>query len=756
MAKIKDRFRPRTSEENNDTPPERILTQEPIAVYYRQSTTAQVGNISTSMQTIDMVEELIRRGWNKEDIILIDDDEGVSGATRIDEREGMSYLFELITERKIGALACQDEDRLFRDMTQIQVNIFIDICRKADVKVVTPYFIYDFAHPVHGEFHARQFRFKCEMAAEYLKSYVLGRLYPARQRLLREGRWAGAKMPVGYMVDMRKQLANGAENPQWRRFIPFEPYAEIVRAYFQTFLECNGAIRKTMRSIQEKGLSFPNCKPPEGFKISYQLKDRGDGFFVNRGNLVTMLTNPVYMGHWMYQGEIVRWDNHAPIIDQSTFMQVFNMLSTVTLTGEANPDYSPAYQHNRPKRDVERPTEQPLLTGLLYTQIGDRWLRTGCVFEKRNACYLYAQYRTELEGAVMEWARRCQWIDEAIVSSFRKKLRATFDSNAWAQAITETELLIERDRKLKRTQLESLTESMQNLVLSLKTLTHPYLIREVEQRYSQMEQEHQRLEREIAALNQKSAHHISLQDAYALFDRAVAEWDSMTQDERRRLLHLFIERIEAYDYNRMGDMTLRVHWKDGQSEEVRSWHKSHSEHWNHENATLLLELFDAGKTQLEIAAAFPKLKWYQIFNELKKHRGLVRFTPSWLGKQETYEDYVASGGRKGKASGSYWREEEIAILKEMVECQATQLEIMREFPYRRWVQIKCRIKEVFGKGVTVPLSGISQRMTYIEYAQENGIVDDECNSETVGRNCGWRHARARGFPSPRYPAVPRW
>ncbi len=53
---------------------------------------------------------------------------------RIDERVGMSYLFELIAERKISAVACQDEDRLFRDMTQIQVNIFIDTCRKAKVK----------------------------------------------------------------------------------------------------------------------------------------------------------------------------------------------------------------------------------------------------------------------------------------------------------------------------------------------------------------------------------------------------------------------------------------------------------------------------------------------------------------------------------------------------------------------------------------------------------------------------------------------
>ncbi len=39
---------------------------KPIAVYYRQSTDAQVGNISTTIQTVDMVEYLKRRGWCQE------------------------------------------------------------------------------------------------------------------------------------------------------------------------------------------------------------------------------------------------------------------------------------------------------------------------------------------------------------------------------------------------------------------------------------------------------------------------------------------------------------------------------------------------------------------------------------------------------------------------------------------------------------------------------------------------------------------
>jgi hypothetical protein len=226
----------------------------------------------------------------------------------------------------------------------------------------------------------------------------------------------------------------------------------------------------------------------------------------------------------------------------------------------------------------------------------------------------------------------------------------------------------------------------------------------------------------------------------------------MTQDERRNVLALFIDRIEASDYNRAGDMRLAVFWRDGSQDEIQLWHKSHASHWSVENAERLLSLFDEGASQLELAAAFPDLKWYQIFNEIKKHRGLVRFTPSWLGKNETYNDYVESGGRKGKASGSPWREEELATLRDMVERRATQLEIMQEFPYRRWVYIQGRIKKMFGKGTRVPLSGISQVLTYIEYAQQQTTANDDPSSGISARCCGSRRARARGSPEPPCPA----
>jgi DNA invertase Pin-like site-specific DNA recombinase len=69
-----------------------LPTDRPIVAYYRQSSMAQVGNISTDMQQIDLPKYVTSLGWQANAIILIDEDEGVSGAKRIDERAGMSRL----------------------------------------------------------------------------------------------------------------------------------------------------------------------------------------------------------------------------------------------------------------------------------------------------------------------------------------------------------------------------------------------------------------------------------------------------------------------------------------------------------------------------------------------------------------------------------------------------------------------------------------------------------------------------------------
>jgi DNA invertase Pin-like site-specific DNA recombinase len=199
----------------------------PVAVYYRQSTEGQIGNISTTLQTVDMVEHLMAQGWQREQIIMIDMDGGISGTKKIKERPGMSYLYDLIEENAIGLVASQDVDRFFRDMAQIETNIFIDACRRNNVQVLTPSFVYDFAHPAQGRYHMQMFREQAQRAADFLEFHIKGRLWKAREYLNLQGQWTGTPVALGLRVDVRTHLPNGDRNSNNCRYVPFDRYSGV-------------------------------------------------------------------------------------------------------------------------------------------------------------------------------------------------------------------------------------------------------------------------------------------------------------------------------------------------------------------------------------------------------------------------------------------------------------------------------------------------------------------------------------------------
>jgi hypothetical protein len=51
---------------------------------------------------MDMIEHLLRQGWVRENVFMIDMDAGVSGTKKIRERKGMSTLYDLIETGQIG------------------------------------------------------------------------------------------------------------------------------------------------------------------------------------------------------------------------------------------------------------------------------------------------------------------------------------------------------------------------------------------------------------------------------------------------------------------------------------------------------------------------------------------------------------------------------------------------------------------------------------------------------------------------------
>src|SRR5438552_2102649 len=81
-----------------------------------------------------------------------------------------------------------------RDEPQIEPNIFIDACFRNNVLVITFDTIYDFAHPIRGDYFKDQFRERCKQSSNYIKLHIKGRLIPGRQTFSRNGQWDGRRI----------------------------------------------------------------------------------------------------------------------------------------------------------------------------------------------------------------------------------------------------------------------------------------------------------------------------------------------------------------------------------------------------------------------------------------------------------------------------------------------------------------------------------------------------------------------------------
>lgn len=706
-----------------------LPVHRPVAVYYRQSTDGQIGNVSTAMQTIDMVKYLEQRGWHKDNIIMIDMDGGISGTTKIDERPGMRKLFDMITDGELGAVACQDEDRLFRDVTQIQVNTFIYACKQTGTMVLTPSMVYDFAHPEMGTFYVRQFRFKSEMSAEYIISYIRGRLHPAKKRLMMEGKWAGWSVPLGFIVDVRRHLEDGSHNPMYRKYTPYEPFVEIVREWFRIFLNNAGNIHATVKHIFDFGPYYPDPKTttvPDGFRFvpSYRLKNYGTGYCLGDVGLTGLLSNAAYIGHWAVNDVIVIKDNHPPILDEQTFFRSFNYLSAFTLDGHPNQDYNPYQQNARPTLEEHRPVERPLFSGMLFTEIDGKPRRASTQYVGKYEHYGYAVHNPyPLEYVV--WWKKADFVDEALSKLLHAKLEATFNETEWQQRLEEFKGEFEKERRFKQKQLDALQQTMDNLLLSLENLTHPEMVKRVQARYTESEKEHKRLTDDVYSATAEMARIEALASLREMCTPALNSWGEMAREDKIVVIQSFIDKVMVTPLEGQA-IRMCVHWRDGSSDEVSLARQGTTyTQFLKTEVKRLLELVDEGASQVEICAVFPNRTWDGLRQKVwaMRGKGSLQVSPLPIMDNETYTDYMkrtnGGTGMYKARNGERWYQKDLDKLKAMVEGGATQVEIAATFPHRNWGRLRATITKVCGSDAKI--SGA---------AAENGLAGEIRKYET--------------------------
>jgi DNA invertase Pin-like site-specific DNA recombinase len=245
------------------------------AVYVRQSTRHQVleHTESTRLQYA-LAERAVALGWARSQVVVIDDDLGVSAATA-DSRKGFARLVTEVTMGRVGVVLGIEMSRLARsgrDWHQL-----LELCSLSGVLLADPDGVYD------PSFYNDRLLLGLKGTMSEAELYLI------RQRML-SGKLAKAErgelavpLPIGYARRLSGEVI----------FDPDEQAQHAVRLVFGAFRRL-GTLNSVLRYLVAQQVQLPvrvHSGPAKG-----ELEWRRP----TRETLQNMLHNPAYAGYYAY------------------------------------------------------------------------------------------------------------------------------------------------------------------------------------------------------------------------------------------------------------------------------------------------------------------------------------------------------------------------------------------------------------------------------------------------------------------------
>ncbi len=456
---------PMQEEQKNLTAQPTLRIDKPAAAYARRSDhkardKERDKSQSREMQTEDMIAWAMKQGWKKQDLFEFFADLGLSGTLRPDQRPDMLRLFDEIDSGKFdhGTVICWQENRLFRDETQIYYNQFIQKCLEHDILVVviSPHLmIYDF----RDDFYQEMFRWKQKESADFIKRHVKGWMIPAKFRAAwYKGEWAGwGDLPPGFIVDYNE------DNPTYKKPIPYWPHIEKINEYFTLFVELGCDIGLMYERLRKTPIIFPEFEAwvdPRNVRKCKMSNYPGGGYYIKgKSSIVSMLTNPFYAGYRVInnvirrnaKGEKIR--DHDGVIDREIFDLCYFSLAKTDLDG--NP-----INGRSQKRYYQQGNDAAY--GLLKFRVISNQGRVrvhpfGKYKGKANEGAYFIEYLEQevgLEHYICIAAIPCLEIDTLVVDRLMTHVQTLSKNQEDIQAYEENaeRLRLERQRKIKQIQ----------------------------------------------------------------------------------------------------------------------------------------------------------------------------------------------------------------------------------------------------------------------------------------------------------------
>lgn len=243
-------------------------------LYIRQSSLKQVyENTESTKRQYDLRQRAVALGWPLERVIVIDQDQGQSGAST--DREGFQKLVTEVGMGHAGIVMGLEVSRLARNSTDW--HRLIEICALSDTLILDEEGIYN-----PKDFNDRLLLGLKGTMSEAELHAIRARLQGGILNKVRRGELK-VPLPVGFIYDPKDKVI----------FDPDRQVRQSIQVFFETFRR-TGSARSVVKAFKKQGLTFPR-------RLRRGL-NKGDLVWgeLDHSRVLEVLHNPRYAGVFAY------------------------------------------------------------------------------------------------------------------------------------------------------------------------------------------------------------------------------------------------------------------------------------------------------------------------------------------------------------------------------------------------------------------------------------------------------------------------
>jgi DNA invertase Pin-like site-specific DNA recombinase len=244
-------------------------------LYVRQSSLRQVfENTESTKRQYDLRQRAIALGWQVDQVVVIDSDQGQSGKFSAD-REGFQRLVTEVSLGRAGIVMGLEVSRLARNSSDW--HRLLEICALTDTLVLDDDGLYDPAH-----FNDRLLLGLKGTMSEAELHVLRARLRGGIVSKARRGELE-MRLPIGFIYDAEGHV----------RLDPDASIQERVRQLFRTF-QRTGSASATVKAFRDQGLQFP--------RRVYRGPSKGDVLWhdLEHSRALWILHHPRYAGAFCF------------------------------------------------------------------------------------------------------------------------------------------------------------------------------------------------------------------------------------------------------------------------------------------------------------------------------------------------------------------------------------------------------------------------------------------------------------------------